>query len=92
MKAVIAVLSEFSPPLAVVCVAQQVFGDPQQIADVGVQLSKCVELRGLQFVLAVEPNANRPACYDGAKELVSALFRIGWIRLPFQEVELTFSK
>jgi hypothetical protein len=90
MKSVIAFMPDLFPPAAVVCVQPPVFDDPQQIAHLRAMLSKCAELQGLRIALAVAPDATRPARYDGEDELLAAMFHYGWLRIPFQEVELHF--
>jgi hypothetical protein len=91
MKSVVAFLPELSPPAVVVCVLPPVFDDPLQILHIREKLSKVPELQGFRLALAVAPNATGQARFDGEQDLVVSLFRIGWLRLPLREVELTFS-
>jgi hypothetical protein len=74
--------------VAIVEVERAELGSPKQEQRLLKEFAKAPQFRGRQVVLGVPHDGPLEADFSAPQEIRMALKKIGWLRLPFEDVEL----
>jgi len=90
MKRNVACLELFGKPVAIVDVARVELYSQEKEQQLRLQFAQLPQFQGVQVYLGVPHEGPLEANFSAPQSDATALKKIGWLRLPWQQIELPF--